>query len=232
MLYFFSVLKYNAVINQTTPPGKKGTKIMKKLFASILAILMVISCFAACGKAPATPTTPSTDAATDAPTEASKAITVGYTIYAPMNYLDEAGNLIGFDTDLAKAVFEGLGYTVIFQEIDWTQKYTDLESGAIDCVWNGMTITDALKQSMDITDAYVKNAQVVVMAADKVADYADAASMAELNFAVESGSAGEAAAKDNSFEYTAVLTQADALMEVKAGTSDAAAGGTVSRKDS
>ena len=204
---------------------------MKKLFASILAILMVLTCFAACGNTPATPTTPATnapaDAATDAPTEAAKAITVGYTIYAPMNYLDEAGNLIGFDTDLAKAVFEGLGYTVIFQEIDWTQKYTDLESGAIDCVWNGFTCNTAdddgilRSEKVDFSYNYMENRQVIV--AKKDAGIAAAADLSGKLAAVESGSAGETYAK--SFEGAAVkgfLKQTDALFEVNAGTADVA----------
>lgn len=64
-------------------------------------------------------------------------IVVGYTIYAPMNYKDEDGNLVGFDTELAVAVFEGLGYKVSFKEIDWSKKYDEVNSGAIDCIWNG-----------------------------------------------------------------------------------------------
>lgn len=69
-----------------------------------------------------------------------KEIVVGYTIYEPMNYKDDDGNLVGFDTELAVAVFEGLGYTVSFKEIDWSKKYDHLNDGTIDCVWNGFII--------------------------------------------------------------------------------------------
>lgn len=149
-------------------------------------------------------------------------IVVGITDYAPMDYKDPGSDeWTGFDAEFAEAFAEAIGVEVEFIEVDWDNKFFELESNKIDCIWNGMTITDEVKLNTNCSAAYVKNAQVVVMAADKVADYADAASMAELNFAVESGSAGEAAAKDNSFEYTAVLTQADALMEVQSGTADA-----------
>lgn len=67
-----------------------------------------------------------------------KTIFVGYSIYEPMNYI-ENGELVGFDTELAKAVFSNLGYKIEFVEIDWAQKYTELESGSIDCIWNGFT---------------------------------------------------------------------------------------------
>ena len=202
---------------------------MKKLFASVLAILMVLACFAACGNTPATPTNPSTDAptnaATDAPTDAAKVITVGYTLYAPMNYLDDDGNLVGFDTDLTKAVFENLGYTVIFQEIDWNQRYTDLESGTIDCVWNGFTCNTAdddgvlRSEKVDFSYNYMENRQVIV--AKKDSGIASAADLAGKLAAVESGSAGETYAKG--FEGASVkgfLKQTDALFEVNAGTAD------------
>ncbi len=149
-------------------------------------------------------------------------IVVGITDYAPMDYKDPGSDeWTGFDAEFAEAFAKAIGVEVEFIEIDWDNKFFELESNKIDCIWNGMTITDEVKLNTSCSDAYVKNAQVVVMAADKVADYADAASMADLAFAVESGSAGEAAAKDNDYNYTSVLTQADALMEVQAGTADA-----------
>ena len=149
-------------------------------------------------------------------------LVVGITDFEPMDYKDENGEWIGFDADLAKKVGEALGVEVEFIEIDWDNKILELNNGSIDCVWNGMTITDEVRGSMGVTNAYCNNAQVVVMAADKAADYADAESMKDLTFAVEAGSAGEAAAEENGFNYTAVTAQSDALFEVSAGTSDAA----------
>ena len=183
---------------------------MKKTIALILAVLMIAACFAGCGKE-----------------KEKKTITVGYTIYAPMNYLDDAGNLVGFDTDLAKAVFGNMGYEVIFQEIDWNQRYTDLASGAIDCIWNGFTCNSAdpdgilRSEKVDFSYNYMENRQVIVTKSD--AGIAAAADLSGKLVAVESGSAGESYAA--SFEGAAVkgfLKQTDCLLEVNAGTADAA----------
>ncbi len=149
-------------------------------------------------------------------------LVVGITDYAPMDYKEDGSDeWTGFDAEFAKAFAESLGVEVEFIEIDWDNKVFELDAKKIDCIWNGMTITDEILLTASVSNAYVKNAQVVVMAADKVADYADAASMAELTFAVESGSAGEDAAEENCYTFTSVLTQGDALMEVQAGTADA-----------
>ena len=106
--------------------------------------------------------------------------------------------------------------------IDWDNKYTELDAKSIDCIWNGMTITDEGKLNASITDPYVHNAQVVVMAKDKLAQYPDAASMKDLKFAVENGSAGAEVAAEEGFEnVTPVLDQSTALMEVSSGSADA-----------
>jgi polar amino acid transport system substrate-binding protein len=139
-----------------------------------------------------------------------------------MNYKDAAGNWTGFDTEFALAVAEELGMEVEFIVIDWDNKILEVNSGAIDCVWNGMTLTEEVLAGMDCTDPYIKNAQVVVLKADKAADYATIDSLKALKFAVESGSAGELALKDNGIgNYTAVLDQAAALLEVESGAADA-----------
>ena len=179
---------------------------MKKIIALALSVMLLALCFAGCGAKKDT-------------------VVVGYTIYAPMNYLDDNGELIGFDTDLAKAVFEGLGYEVIFQEIDWSSKYTDLNSGTIDCVWNGFTCNTAdddgvmRADKVDFSYNYMENRQVFVAKADS--GIASAADLSGKVAAVESGSAGESYA--NGFEGVTVkgfLKQTDCLMEVKAGTAD------------
>lgn len=146
---------------------------------------------------------------------------VGITDFEPMDYKDDSGNWIGFDADLASKVAEDLGVSVEFQEIDWDNKILELDGKTIDVVWNGMTLTDEVKKSMECTNAYLNNAQVVVLPADKADQYPDAAALKDLSFAVESGSAGEAAAEENGFNYTALQAQSDTLMEVQAGTSDA-----------
>ena len=227
VLYNFSLLKYNTDIN-TTPEhrDKKGIYIMKKLFALLTVLALAVSLFA-CG-APAQgnqPSDPTVNNDTTGTTEQEKTIVVGYTIYEPMNYFDESGNLVGFDTELAQAVFGNMGYKVIFQEIDWSAKYTDLESGAIDCVWNGFTCNTAdddgilRSEKVDFSYNYMENRQVIVCKKD-----AGITSAADLNGkmgAVESGSAGETYAK--TFEGASVkgfLKQTDCLLEVQACTMD------------
>ena len=180
---------------------------MKKVFALILALVMVAACFVGCGK------------------KEEKTVVVGYTIYEPMNYFDESGKLVGYDTELAEAVFGNLGYTVIFQEIDWNAKYTDLDSGTIDCVWNGFTCNcaddDGIQRAekVDFSYNYMENRQVIVVKADST--IAAAADLAGKLGAVESGSAGETYAKG--FEGATVKgcnVQTECLMEVNSGAAD------------
>jgi len=192
---------------------------MKKLICMILALVMVLS-LCACGakqEAPAADDTPA-----DAPAEeVREVLVVGITDFAPMDYKDENGEWIGFDADMAKAFAAYLDQDIEFIEIDWDNKVLELDAGSIDCVWNGMTLTDAVLEAMECGKPYCNNAQVVVVKADVADQYQDEASLADLVFAVEAGSAGEAVVADLGNEAVSVPTQADALMEVAAGTSDA-----------
>ena len=149
-------------------------------------------------------------------------LVVGITDFEPMDYKDEDGEWIGFDADLAKAFGEKLGVEVEFIEIDWDNKILELDAKSIDCVWNGMTLTDEVTSSMECSNAYCNNAQVVVVKADAAEEYQTVESIADLSFAVEAGSAGEAEIEALGYDYTPVTAQSDALMEVAAGTSDAA----------
>ncbi len=149
-------------------------------------------------------------------------IVIGITDFEPMDYKDESGNWIGFDADMANAFADSLGVKAKFVEIEWDNKALELSSGSIDCVWNGMTLTDEVKSSMDCSKAYCNNAQIVIVPSDKADQYQTVESLTDLNFAVEVGSAGEEQAKEHSLKYTSVTNQASALMEVAAGTSDAA----------
>ena len=149
-------------------------------------------------------------------------LVIGITEFEPMDYQDADGNWIGFDADLAKLVAEKLGVTPEFVVINWDNKVFELNSKNIDVVWNGMTLTDAVQETMECSNAYCNNSQVVIVPADKAADYADVEACKALSFAVEAGSAGMAEVEKLGASFTEVKDQATALMEVAAGTSDAA----------
>ncbi|MBR0277162.1 MAG: transporter substrate-binding domain-containing protein [Clostridia bacterium] len=192
---------------------------MKKIIALLTAVLLILS-FAACGNKQAVQDDAESDLAYI--TDKGK-IVVGITDYEPMDYKDKDGNWTGFDAEFAVAVAEKLGVEAEFIEIDWDNKALELDAKSIDCVWNGMTLTEEVQNSMECSVPYVENAQVVVMAADKVDSYKDINSMKDLKFSAEAGSAGESAVKDNGLDgkYTAVATQTNALMEVASGSADA-----------
>lgn len=179
---------------------------MKKIIALLMVVAMLF-CFAGCK---------------DKTTK--EVITVGYTIYAPMNYTDDDGELIGFDTELAIAVFENLGYQVVFKEIKWENKYTDLASGAIDCIWNGFTCNSAdddgvqRSEKVDFSYNYMENRQVVVVKNDS--GITDAAGLEGKIAIAESGSAGETYAGEFVESVKAAKKQTDCLLEINAGTAD------------
>ncbi len=149
-------------------------------------------------------------------------LVVGITDFEPMDYKDENGEWIGFDADMARGFAESLGVEVELVEIDWDNKILELDGKTIDCVWNGMTLTDEVKSAMETSNAYCNNAQVVIVKADVADQYQDVESLKDLSFAVEAGSAGEAEVTALGLTCTPVKAQSDALMEVAAGTSDAA----------
>ena len=154
--------------------------------------------------------------------QANGKLVVGITDFEPMDYKDENGEWIGFDADLAKAFAESLGVEAEFIEIDWDNKIMELDNKSIDVVWNGMTLTDDVKAAMECGNAYANNAQIVIVPVDVADQYQTVESIADLTIAVENGSAGEEVVSALGYATTEVATQADALMEVAAGTSDAA----------
>ena len=191
---------------------------MKKLFALMMALVLMLTCLAACGSEPAT------GPASDKAYVVNKGkIVVGITDYPPMDYKDENGAWTGFDAEFAALFAEKLGVDVEFFVIaDWSKKFYELETKNIDVIWNGMTINEDVTLNTNCSDPYVVNAQVVVMKADAVANYTTVESLKSLSVAVENGSAGEDAAEAAGIgNIVPVGDQAAALMEVKAGTSDA-----------
>ena len=141
-----------------------------------------------------------------------------------MNYTDADGNFTGFDTELATAVCEKLGVEPEFVEINWDTKVVELDAKSIDCIWNGMTLTDDIMQNTATTKAYAKNAQVVVV--KDGTDYTSTADLVDKTVVAEAGSAGEAAIEGDEnlaqADYVSKGVQTDCLMEVAAGTADAA----------
>jgi len=149
-------------------------------------------------------------------------LNVGITIYEPMDYFAEDGETItGFDAELANAFAETLGVSTRFTIIKWDSKVLELTSKKIDLIWNGMTITDELKQNIDLTIPYATNYQCVVTKTANIDDYVSPDSIKDKKVAVELGSAGESAAEGVT-NLNKVTSQEAALLEVKAGTSDCA----------
>ncbi|MEY8237140.1 transporter substrate-binding domain-containing protein [Lachnospiraceae bacterium 66-29] len=202
---------------------------MKKIIVLMMTLIMVLS-IAACGSPKEEKETSSNASSDSSSSEDSDVayvkdkgtLVIGITDFAPMDYKNENGQWIGFDADMAKAFAKSLGVKAEFVEIDWDNKIMELDGKTIDCVWNGMTLTDEVKSSMSCSNAYCNNAQIVIVPKDKADKYQDTDSLKDLSFAVEAGSAGEEQVKSLDLTYTAVKAQADALMEVAAGTSDAA----------
>ena len=208
---------------------------MKKLISMALAAGMAVSLAACGGAASSAPAADSAASGAASTTEAAAdsdlayiqgkgKMTIGYTVYEPMNYTDAEGNFTGFDTELATAVCAKLGVEPDFVEINWDTKVVELDAKSIDCIWNGMTLTDEIMANTACTKAYAKNAQVVVMKAD--ADYTSTADLVGKTVVAEAGSAGESAIQDDESlsqaDYISKSVQTDCLMEVAAGTADAA----------
>lgn len=195
---------------------------LKRLAAIALAAAMTLS-LTACG-----PT--GGDKADDWDAiEKSGKLKIGFTYFAPMNYLDDGGTFVGFETEFATAVCGKLGLTPEFVEINWDAKVMDLESAKIDCIWNGMTIAPTLTEAMTISAPYIKNYQVLVIRTADADKYKTTADLAGAKLEAEAGSAGEATIQGDSADenlakatYTSVTKQTDALLEVKAGKADAA----------
>ncbi len=208
---------------------------MKRLVSAFLAGAMALS-LAACGGAASTSTVASSASASGSAAASETAasdldyikekgkMVIGYTVYEPMNYTDADGNFTGFDTELATAVCEKLGVEPEFVEINWDTKVVELGAKSIDCIWNGMTLTDDIMANAATTKAYAKNAQVVVV--KDGTDYSSTADLVGKTVVAEAGSAGEAAIEGDEnlaqADYVSKSVQTDCLMEVAAGTADAA----------
>ena len=185
---------------------------MKKIVITMLVVMVVLTsvfAFTACNKS-------------DAKSVEEKGYFVcGITYYAPMNYFD-GEDFVGFDTELAQAVAEELDLEVKFQLINWDSKFLELNSGAIDCIWNGFTVDEQRKENVDFSKSYLNNSQCIVVKASKASLYTSKESFNGMKSAAEAGSAGADFAKEYAGEanYTDVDSQMKALTEVNAGNID------------
>lgn len=145
---------------------------------------------------------------------------VGVTDFAPMDYRNGDG-WTGFDADLAEAFAESLGVEAELVEIDWDKKTELLEKGSVDCIWNAMTMSEELHETIACSEPYLSNAQVIVLRDDEMEQYNTVEACQHLLFAVEEGSAGEALLKEMKYRYTAYPTQMEALQSVRSKQTDA-----------
>lgn len=202
----------------------------KKLLSMGLALIMCI-CLSACSANTGTNSEPSSSTMSQEETQTTSdvqyiqqkgTLVVGMTDFAPMDYKDENGEWIGFDADMARKVAEALGVQIQFVPIEWGNKLMELDNKSVDCLWNGMTITDEITSGATSTVPYAMNAQVVVLTKEKAQQYEQGTlQLEDLAFVVEEGSAGQTALDEKELSYLTVSAQTDALMEVAAGTSDA-----------
>ncbi len=165
---------------------------MKRCTVVLLSLLLVASSIFAAGTREQSP---------GIDNSLEKILNKGYMVmglddnFPPMGFRDEKGNLVGFDVDLAKEVTKRMGITLKLQAIDWNAKEQELNTGNIDCIWNGFTITDERKQAMTFTPPYIHNAQVVVVRADS--PYTTLASLDGKTVGYQAGSSASNAINDS-----------------------------------
>jgi len=145
--------------------------------------------------------------------------------FPPMGFRDENHEIVGYDVDLAKEVCRRLGLQLKLQPIDWNAKEMELNTGNIDCIWNGFTITDERKQAMTFTPPYLRNAQVLVVRVDSGIETLE--DLAGKKVATQAGSSGKEAIddtpefKDSLAEVVEVKDYLTALMDLEAKGVDA-----------
>lgn len=131
---------------------------MKKILSALCAMMLVLSMTAAFAA-------DTDDSLTKI--QAKGTLVLGLDAsFPPMGFTDDYGNIVGFDIDVATEVCARLGVELVCQPIEWAAKEMELNSGNIDCIWNGMTITSERIESMSISLPYLRNAQVLVIKAD------------------------------------------------------------------
>ena len=200
---------------------------MKKTLALVLAALMLFACTACGGNTSDADSSKADSTASDSDlsyiTGKGKLI-VGITDFEPMDYIpDGETEWTGFDAELAKLVGEKLGVQVVFQEVNWEKKETELASKTVDCIWNGLTWSEDRAQNMSMSDYYMLNRQVIVVKSENASKFSTLYALKSASVAAESGSAGEEYIQSALADATYIEKdgQKDVLTELLAGTVDA-----------
>jgi len=213
---------------------------MRKKVSLVVAIVLLACALLAttsCGGGGTDTNSPDPTGATDSQVtdqnpstgEPAGRLICGVTEYEPMNYR-ENGVWVGFETEFAQLVGERLGLEVEFQMIDWAQKFNELNSGAIDAIWNGLTATSSENgvprvDMCDMSYTYMLNTQCVVIRNDRAGDVKTRDDLDGLTLAAEAGSAGASEAEElvgDSGTVLGVAQQINAFMEVMTGAVDGA----------
>lgn len=145
--------------------------------------------------------------------------------FAPMGFRDENNEIVGFDIDLAKAVFEEMGLEVEFKAIDWTAKEAELASKKIDCIWNGLSVTPDRVKNMSMSKRYLANRELV-MSLDEKINIKDASELKNYKIATQADSAAADDIKANELydefkdNVTEYKTYDQAILDMKAGRVD------------
>ena len=120
--------------------------------------------------------------------------------FPPMGFRDENNNIVGFDIDVATEVANRMGVELKLQPIEWSTKEMELNTGSVDCLWNGLSIDDERKQAMDLSEPYMTNRMVLVVLNDS--EYTDQASLAGKTIGVQNGSTAEKILEESDFSKT------------------------------
>lgn len=180
---------------------------MKKISLAVFAMMMVamLAVFAGCSSSSDT-SSGTADSGTAQDNSLQNVLDKGTLVlglddsFPPMGFRDENNNIVGFDIDVATEVANRMGVELKLQPIEWSTKEMELNTGSVDCLWNGLSIDDERKQAMDLSEPYMTNRMVLVVLNDS--EYTDQASLAGKTIGVQNGSTAEKILEESDFSKT------------------------------
>ena len=180
---------------------------MKKISLAVFAMMMVamLAVFAGCSSSSDTNSV-TADSGTAQDNSLQNVLDKGTLVlglddsFPPMGFRDENNNIVGFDIDVATEVANRMGVELKLQPIEWSTKEMELNTGSVDCLWNGLSIDDERKQAMDLSEPYMTNRMVLVVLNDS--EYTDQASLAGKTIGVQNGSTAEKILEESDFSKT------------------------------